>query len=508
MTIAVSRQRPFEPAPPPGLKLENFRQICENGFGDGHNSYAHSMAWFKNHLYVGTTRSNFCMIQVQQYFRDLNLAVWPIVEGPEDVDGVYKLDRRSQIWRYDPLKQSWQQVFISPMVMGTEGEEVARDIGYRAMAVFQGESDPEPVLYVATWGPSRAPGALILRSEDGENFTVASEYGILGLPVTSTRILVPFKGRLFTSPTGTKAQIVNQVNISIGQCNVSGVPVVYESRDPAKGSWQAASLSGFGEPENEGIFMLCAFQEQLYAGTFNCQGFQVWRTDGVGEPPYKWTKVIERGADRGSLNQIAMTMQVFNGALYVGTAIQNGGRDHKNNIGPAAPELIRIHPDDSWDLIVGNSRETAAGIKKPLSTYAPGFNNSFSGYFWCMEVHEGWLYLGTCNISSVMLPWLLDEHFPSRTQRLFKEVGVENIVKNQSGFELWRTRDGENWLPVDRRGFGTPYNIGIRNLVSTPYGLFAGTANPFGPRVAVKQEGEWVYSDNPRGGLEVWWGCN
>jgi hypothetical protein len=106
-----------------------------------------------------------------------------------------------------------------------------------------------------------------------------------------------------------------------------------------------------------------------------------------------------------------------------------------------------------------------------------------------------------------MLPWLLDEHFPSRTQRLFKEVGVENIVKNQSGFELWRTRDGENWLPVDRRGFGTPYNIGIRNLVSTPYGLFAGTANPFGPRVAVKQDGEWVYSDNHRGGLEVWLGC-
>lgn len=506
MTIAVSRQRPFDPAPHPGIKFENFHQICENGFGDGHNSYAHSMVWFKNYLYVGTTRSNFCMIQVQKYFKDLNLAIWPIVEGPKDVDGLYKLDRRSQIWRYDPLEQSWKRVFISPMVMGSEGEEVARDIGYRAMAVFQGESDLEPALYVATWGPSRSPGSVILRSEDGENFSVVSEYGILGLPITTTRVLIPFKGRLFTSPTGTRAQVVNQLSVSIGQCNVSGIPVVYESRDPAKGQWREASLPGFGEPENEGVFMLCPFEEQLYAGTFNCQGFQIWRTDGEGEPPYKWHKVLEQGAYRGSLNQIAMSMRVFNGALYIGTAIQNGGHDRKNQIGPGAPELIRIFPDHSWDLIIGTSRDTPDGKKRPLSTYAPGFNNIFNGYFWCLEVHDEWLYLGTCNLSSVMLSWMRLDHLPSRSRRLFEGVGVDNIVKNQAGFELWRTKDGENWLPVHRKGFGTPYNIGIRTMVSTPYGLFAGTANPFGPRVAVKQDNQWIYRDNPRGGLEVWLG--
>lgn len=63
---------------------------------------------------------------------------------------------------------------------------------------------------------------------------------------------------------------------------------------------------------------------------------------------------------------------------------------------------------------------------------------------------------------------------------LLSTIGPEAIVAAEGGTDLWRTADGENWLPVDRRGFGNPYNWGIRNLVSTPRGLFVGTANVFG----------------------------
>jgi len=492
----LPRQRPFEPAPNPGLKFENFSKICENGFGNGHNCYAHAMGWWKNQLYVGTTRSNLCLLKLSKIVGEWDLAVWP-VECPDDIDSLYKLlDRRAEIWRYDPLEKSWKQLMRSPMVMGSEGELVTRDMGYRAMTVFQGESDIEPVIYMATTSPGRGPGSLILRSEDGENFEPASEYGILGLPIVSTRLLVPFQGRLFTSPTGTRGF----------QPNISGVPVVYESRNPAQGKWQAASLPGFGEPDNEGVFTLCPFRDKLYAGTLNCKGFQIWRTDCAGDPPYQWTKIVEQGAYRGSLNQIALSMIAFNDALYVGTGIQNGGHDIVNRIGPAAAELIRIYPDDSWDLIVGSPRNTPCGRKHPLSSLQPGLGNAFNGYFWCMVVHDGWLYLGTCNIASVMLSWCSLKKKPGRMQRLVEEVGSDNIVKNQSGFELWRSCDGENWLPVDRQGFGNPYNIGIRNMISSPYGLFVGTTNPFGPRVAVKQNDEWIYTDNPGGGLEIWLG--
>jgi hypothetical protein len=493
------RRRPFDPAPRPGLGLTDFRRICDNGLGDGHNSFPHSAAWFQGRFYIGITRSNFQMLKVQKIFQDLPVYAWP-VEGPDDREGLYTLDRRAQIWAYDPLSDRWQYVLRSPLVTGTTGEDVARETGYRAMAVFQGDSDPEPALYVATWAVSRSPGSLVLRSRDGAEFTPVSEYGILkGLPITATRVLVPFKGRLFTSPTGTRGFDVNFV------INVSGVPVIYETRDPASGEWTPACESGFGDPTNLGIFMLSVFNEQLYAGTFNNRGFQVWRSDCAGDPPYRWTKVIDEGASRGPLNQVVISMLGFGGALYVGTAIQNGGNDRTNNIGPAASELIRIWPDDSWDLIVGSPRVTPHGKKIPLSGFAPGFGNLFNGYFWSMAVHEGWLYLGTMD-STIWLSWLRPDAYQDHVSRFFERVGAENIVANEAGCDLWRSADGENWMPVTRTGFDNHYNLGIRNLVSTPHGLFVGVANPFGPRVAVPRGGTWQYEDNPRGGLEVWRG--
>lgn len=502
MITHKSKSRVVDPAPEPGLNLSDFKRICDNGFGDAHNSFAHSMAWFKGHLYVGTTRSNFQMIKIQTTFRDLPLPMWP-VEGPDDAEGLYReLDRRSQIWRYDPKAGGWEQVFRAPLVMGLTDEEVARETGYRAMLVFQGASDPDPALYVASWAVSRSPGALLLRSLDGREYTPVSPYGIIeGMPVTATRVLVPFKGKLFTSPTGTRGFDTKFV------INVSGNPVIYENADPGdgRGNWTPVCDHGFGEKGNQGIFMMCPFMDQLYAGTFNNEGFQIWKSDCEGEPPYEWVKVIEKGAGRGALNQIAATMKVFKGALYVGTAIQNGGHDLNNKIGPAGSELIRIHPDDSWDLIIGSTRDTPDGRKVPLSGIASGFGNVFNGYFWAMEEHDGWLYLGTMD-STLWVRYLQTESYPDQVRQIVEEVGPENIVENDAGCDLWRTYDGENWLPITSVGFDNVYNLGIRNMVSTPHGLFVAVANPFGPRVAVKENNEWVYRDNPRGGLEIWLG--
>jgi hypothetical protein len=379
---------------------------------------------------------------------------------------------------------------------------VARETGFRAMLVFQGSSDPEPALYVATWAVSRSPGALLLRSLDGLQYTPVSPYGIIeGMPVTATRILVPFKGRLYTSPTGTRGFDTKFM------INVSGNPVIYVNSDPGdgRGIWIPVCDHGFGEPGNQGIFMMCPFMDSLYAGTFNNKGFQIWRSDCEGEPPYEWVKILDKGAGRGPLNQIAATMKVFKGALYVGTAIQNGGHDLNNKIGPAGSELIRIYPDDSWDMIIGSTRDTDDGHKTPLSGIASGFGNVFNGYFWAMEEHDGWLYLGTMD-STIWVRYLRTESYPPQVRKIIEEVGPENVVEHDAGCDLWRTSDGENWLPITRVGFDNMYNLGIRNMVSTPHGLFVAVANPFGPRVAVKENDQWVYTDNPRGGLEVWLG--
>jgi hypothetical protein len=472
--------------------MPDFTRIAVGGFGDGGNSYAHSMAWFQEKLYVGTVRHLLCLLRSSQPRIPHRMNPWP-VNYPGDI---FKLDLRAQIWCYDPKQDVWEQVYISPIVIGPKGHEVPRDLGYRGMAIFQGLSDPSPALYVNTVSSdSRGPGAYVLRSTDGVHFEVVTEPGLGDPSVSTFRSLVPFKGRLFLSPTGRRQA-----------WNTAESPDVIASRDPASGVWEPVSATGFGDPNNQVIFEMEVFDDHLYAGTFNYRsGYQIWKSRAEGNPPFEWTKVITHGAYRGSLNEGATSMCVFNDALYVGSGIQNGGYDRTHGIGPGAAELIRIHPDGTWDLVAGTPRKTPDGLKIPLSGMGPGFDNFFSGYLWRMAVHDGWLYAGTFDMS-VFLTYADRPRLMPGLQYYIQRFGLENIVKHEGGFDLWRSRDGIHWTNVTRTGFGNPYNYGARTLVSSPFGLFIGTANPFGPEVAAQTAVGWTYVPNPQGGVEVWLG--
>ncbi len=484
-------------APPRGLNRRDFHKIAHGGLGDGHNNYAHSMTWFRGKLYIGTTRSNLCSLKLQSAYSHLPFQIWP-VECPDNLDDLYRLDRRAQIWCFDPASGRWAMVFRAPLVDGKDGGQVPREFGYRAMVVFKGDSDPAPALYISAWAPGRAPGGLILRSYDGIEFLPVTDYGILEPPISTTRCLAAFKGRLFFSPTARRGS-------DGGQQNTAGLPRIFETHDPAAKVWTPVNRPGFGEPGNLGIFTMCSLDDQFYAGTFNLSGFEIWASDCEGQPPYRWRRVVHGGAGRGPLNQAVVSMTAFKGALYVGSGIQGGGHDRVNSIGPAAAELIRVNADDTSDLIVADPRKAGDGVTEPLSGLRAGFGNCFNGYLWALGGHEGWLYAGTFDWS-VMLRWAKLDQAPGMVRKFVELVGSEQIVENEGGFDLWRSFDGENWLPVSRRGFGNPYNCGVRNLVSTPHGLFVGTANLFGPRVAVRDGEGWRYEANPDGGLEVWLG--
>lgn len=484
--------RPPGVEPPPGLREGHFRKICTNGFGDGYNAYAYSMAWFRDHLYVGTSRANLSLLKFAMPF--VKIDIWPVDCPYENYSPEFEHRcARGEIWRYAPATGAWTRVYQAPLVTDTDGVEFSRELGYRGMKVFQGASDAAPALYVATWSRARGSGPQLLRSEDGETFSLVPQpvFGDPGGGVVfnAIRSLVPFRGRLYTAPAGATR----------GNVNAAGVALVFETDDPLSGSWRCVNEPFGAFPEVMTIYEMTVFDDHLYVGTGGLQGFQIWRTRAEGRPPYRFEKILDRGAGRGGLNQGPVSMMPFKGALYIGTGIQNGGFDWRYKIGPAAAEIVRVFPDGSWDVVMGNRRPD----RDAISGLAPGFGNFFSGYLWRMGIHDGWLYAGTMDWS-LLLRFTHVAQRPSRLAKILAASGVDKLLDWEGGFDLWRTWDGENWVCVTKSGFGNMYNYGLRTIESTPHGLFVGTANPFGPRVADRVGDRWTFVDNPRGGLEVW----
>jgi len=477
----------------PGLQPSQFKRIAERGIGDPSNSYPHAMAWYNDHLYVGTTR---CILTLL-FNRHQALRDWPVTPVTPATKNPYEeFDVRGQIWRYHPPRSRWEKVLTSPLIRNADGVNIPIYYGMRNMVVFQRRTDSRPALYCLTWSPQGGPGARLLVSEDGQHFQ-PYEIRIEDMQTNefaSFRPVATFRDRLYTAPSSKS-----------GAANRAGIVAILENDDPLSKPWRQVNPTNFGDPHNDSTAELIVFNDHLYAGTSNPDGFQLWKTDAAGVPPYRWQKVLSRGAGRGPTNKGAASLCAFNDALYIGTAISNGGYCRTYGIGPAACEVLRVYPDDTWDLIVGNGRLTDQGLKMPLSGFGPGFDQPTNTYLWRFCVHDGWLYAGTFAAIS-LLPYLPRKKWPEHRKRMMDDERTELVMNKLAGFDLWRTRDGVYWTPITRNGFDNPFNWGVRSMVSSPYGLFLGVANPFGPAVAVKRSTGWRYEPHPRGGLEIWLG--
>jgi len=436
----------------------DFVIAAPQGFGDRNNSQPWAMLWWKDKLYVGTGRATSCVQQAALVFHRPDLGKYPPKE--EDVECTplpQDLPLQAEIWRWTPATGQWDLVYRSPAdvpIPGFPGKLIARDIGFRGMSVFQEPGGGE-ALYVSGvsgrgFNQDGLPPPRLLRSTDGETFeTVPQDPGTyLGdIPFDGFRGQLTYKGKFY-------------VLASVGQL---GHGVILESADPAAGNDSFRQIT----PAGKTYFELEVFNNFLYLGTgvqpVNDKiPFSVLKTNATGNPPYALTPVITDGAYRNSLPSYAViSMQVFKNRLYVGTE----------------RELLRINPDDTWELVVGTPRRTPNGKIEPVSGLDYGFDSYFNIHMWRMVVHDGVLYVGTQDQST---KW---------RKNIFGR-----LLQARMGFDLFSTADGVHFTEVTRNAFSgyfdhitkqvvlDPDNIlnnGVRNFASTPHGLFLGSANHY-----------------------------
>jgi hypothetical protein len=514
------------------LNEEDFVPLATQGFmtavdgehpeGSQRNSYVWSMAWWKDKLYVGTARDFLCIVGEAQGFSPPGLGCPPA--------GTLTPDQRAEIWQYTPggedgTQGTWERVFQAPLLLselnvdidltqipGLEQipdlTQIPRDVGYRNM--IDCDAGGKELLYTASFGI----GGRLIYTSDGSTFQRASVLGLDLIHNLGYRAGVCWKGRLWISPAGSLT-----INGSLPDVTFTIVPdnayrpVLLVNDDPSNyfSPWQevldVASDPQLGNAANVGIYSMAVFGNALYLGVANqTTGFELWKADGSNchRPPREcvltWEKLIENGGGRpvgqdGTANSARIfNFAVFNDYLYWGAS-------ESALFKITTAELGRIGHDDRWDLLVGVPRDPNAMAAYPnfncqlqdsscvpLSGMGPGFGPNpqtpgFANYIWSLEKHEGTLYVATFDATTLLLAG-----------------GFGNLPPGAvPGFDLWRSSDGIGWLPVFNNGLGNLFNYGGRNLTSTPYGLFVGTANPF-----TGQDG----SNGGTGGCEVWIGVS
>jgi len=429
----------------------NWKGIAPEGFGDRQNSWAWSMAWYNGNLLVGTARSEQCITDLSEHLVDPS-EPYP----PADPDIICAADPadlmlQAEIWSFNPTSGVWTMVFQSPLTIPVPGSNpaymVPPDIGFRDMFIYE-EANGTEALYVGGCSSQAihpgVPGGRLLRSTDGVNFApVPQDPGTFmgNLDNTCFRGMQTLDGQFFAMAVDWKGQ-----------------GTVIQSPTPWLGDNTFQQISSPLTPAYE----IGIFNNLLYVTFVNQSinsGFSVAYTNPVGNLPYTYTTVLANGGYKTpDADPIALSMQVYDGYLYVGGDGVRRGVPLANQ----GAELFRIHSDNTWDLITGTSRSTPNGQKNALTGLGIGFDWFLNQHMWRMAVHDSRLYVGTFD-ESVLLRY---------------EKGA-SAWESEYGFDLWWTQDGAYFSQVDQQGFEDGYNMGVRTLVSTPLGLFLGSANPF-----------------------------
>ncbi len=334
--------------------LSSWELITNTGLG-ANNTRASGLAEFDGELYVGTINS---------------------------VD-------RTQVFKHDG-SGIWEQVNLN----GFGGVNTA----VQGITVFDGD------LYVGT--TNNSTGSEVLRYDSGTAWDQVNADGFTpDEPAMVARVLIEYDGNLYAGARNDTGGASDEDHE-----NMAGAQVW---RYDGGTDWTQVNENGFGIETpgyNRSVECMAVLDADLYAGTWNDDlGCQVWRYDGGTD----WTQVNETAfaQDIGTTLSVALSMEVFDGELYVGTRNDNLGA-----------EVWRYLGGTSWEPV---------GFRDANSAHAIAI--------WDLTGYDGKLYAGTMSDGAV-----------------------------------WQY-DGADWFQANDNGFGDTANNMVTFMTVMDDRLFAGT---------------------------------
>jgi hypothetical protein len=226
-------------------------------------------------------------------------------------------------------------------------------------------------------------------------------------------------------------------------------------------NWAQVNPNGFGDTMNVGVYALASFNGQLYAGTANDNGAQLWRRTGIS-----WSPVMTNGFGSPGTFSIDV-LYPFNGQLYAGTAdTANGGEIWRSSNGLG---WTRVVTSGLGEPGVNGEAFTLAVLSDTLYAGTLSYSSTQGAQIW--KTHDGmdWTRAVTNGFGNHDNNGIYS--FEAFNGYLYAGTG------NAAAAELWRG-NGASWTPANTNGFGNANNKGISALAAFKGNLYAGTRNP------------------------------
>lgn len=217
-------------------------------------------------------------------------------------------------------------------------------------------------------------------------------------------------------------------------------------------AWGLVTAPGFGDPHNTRINTFGEFNGQLYAGTRNDYGAQIWRSsDGVS-----WTLASTVNSQTiATFGLNILQLVAFEGYLYASTSACGCGWHVLRS--PTGADWTQVGPRDSPRIFTTMTAysHTLYAVDASYSTNFPLWQTS-DGLNWQPVSHTAFLSKSV------------------HSQIVYKDLFY--VAVNSDGAQLWRT-DGLTWQAVVTQGFGITQNYSISSLGIFSDQLYAVTSN-------------------------------
>jgi hypothetical protein len=342
--------------------------------------------------------------------------------------------RFAEIWRFDYVKKSWTKVF-------DEGNALGSSQGFRYMETHNGK------LYVGSDLGAFITGVDLYTGYPGSwNFP-------------GSELLVSIDGKTFNKVNSCKTG---------GPCN------------SAEGLSNPYGITGGAPPfyaVNTSIRAMASYKGELYVGTFNVSGGQLWAYQEGRTPEWRFVhsfQPVPLGPTTLPKPAVA-ELRVAGDTLYIGVAGPAGNSYLYKYNGSGTPQVVLgqpfLNPQTNFGVLklftsgkgllyVGN---VDLDVGFYLQVYDPGtglfrkitdngFFNENNAYAWSMAEINGRMFVGT-----------------------FNQDFLSNLPRGEA--ELWYSDDSINWqqmaLPLD---WGL-WNYGIRTMEVGNKMLFLGAAS-------------------------------